>query len=253
MLAESTIAIIGKPFIKLNSVDSTNNYAMQLVKSGTAKHGTAYFAYEQTAGKGQRNKHWLSANGENIILSIVLQAKPLFVQQKFLLNVITALSVKDLFNKYTTDKIEIKWPNDIYWCDRKAAGILIENIIAGNKIQCSVVGLGVNINQTQFSTALNNPVSLKQITGKTYDVIKLAEELCLMLQDKYLQLINNDSEVLMKEYNLHLYKRNQMVNFKKDDTIFEGCVTAVDEAGRLIIKTPGESAFEFGTIEWLIQ
>ncbi len=253
LLGESTITIIGKPFIKLNLVDSTNNYAMQQVKNGIAKHGTAYFSYEQTAGKGQRNKQWLSCKGENIILSIVLEANQFFVEQKFFLNVITALCVKNLFNKYTTDKIEIKWPNDIYWCDRKAAGILVENIVAGNKIQCSIAGFGVNINQTQFDVMLKNPVSLKQITGKNYDVIKLAKELCLMLQDKYVQLMNNDVEALMNEYNQYLYKRDLMIKFKKDDAVFEGCVLAVDDIGRLIIKTETESVFEFGSIDWIIE
>jgi BirA family biotin operon repressor/biotin-[acetyl-CoA-carboxylase] ligase len=118
-------------FIELLSVDSTNNYAMRQVQNGASKHGDAYFAFEQTAGKGQLDKKWLSAKGENILLSIVLHTSILQLHQQFLLNMVAALSVRQLFNKYTTEIIKIKWPNDIYCRDRKAAGILIENIIRG--------------------------------------------------------------------------------------------------------------------------
>ena len=226
---------------------------MQDVKNGTANHGTVYFTYEQTAGKGQRNKQWLSNKGENIILSIVIEPKQLLVKQKFHLTILTALAVKDLFNKYSTELFKIKWTNDIYFGDRKAAGILIENVVRGNLITNSIIGIGININQTQFNPELKSPVSLKQITGKTYDVIKLAEELCVILQDRYLQLINNNTEALVSEYNQHLYKQNQLINFKKNGVLAEGRVMAVDDAGRLIIKTDTESAFEFGSIEWVIE
>ena len=108
---------------------------MQQVKSGLAKHGTAYFAHEQTAGKGQRNKQWLSAKDENIILSVVLDTNQLLLSQQFSLNIVSALAALDLFNNYTTNNIKIKWPNDIYWQDRKTGGILIENIIAGSSME----------------------------------------------------------------------------------------------------------------------
>ena len=174
MPATFTNKITGYPFIELNSVDSTNNYAMQQAKSGLAKHGTAYFAHEQTAGKGQRNKHWLSAKDENIILSVILDASGLLLSQQISLNVIAALAALNLFNNYTTKNFKIKWPNDIYWQDRKTGGILIENIIAGDVWKYSIVGFGLNINQTAFDTSLKNPVSLKQITGNTYDIVEMA-------------------------------------------------------------------------------
>ena len=254
MSAESTNTIANQPFIELKSVDSTNNYAMQMVKNDIAKHGAAYFAYEQTAGKGQRNNQWLSAKGENIILSIVLEPKQFVITQKFYLNVITALAVKDLFNNYSTKTFKIKWTNDIYFGDRKAAGILIENIIAGNIITFSVAGFGVNVNQTNFDACLKNPVSLKQITGKDYDIVMLAKELRLLLQTRYFQLENNEKKILLNEYNQHLYKRNEIVRFKKNNEVFKGKVIEVDEAGRLIIEHINiKEAFEFGSIEWIIE
>jgi BirA family biotin operon repressor/biotin-[acetyl-CoA-carboxylase] ligase len=245
--------ITGYPFVELNSVDSTNNYAMQGAKSGVAKHGTAYFAHEQTAGKGQRNKHWLSAKGENIILSVILDGTRLSLSQQFNLNIVAALSVLDLFNKYTTNSFKIKWPNDIYWQDRKTGGILIENIIAGSVWKYAIVGFGLNINQTVFDGALKNPVSLKQITGETYNVVEMAHELCAILENKFRELLNDGFNKLAENYNQNLYKKNETVKFKKETRIFDGRIIRVDEAGRLIVHTAYEEAFEFGSVEWIIE
>lgn len=253
MPATFTNKIIGYPFIELNSVDSTNNYAMQQAKSGIAKHGTAYFAHEQTAGKGQRNKHWLSAKDENVILSVILDTSGLLLSQQISLSIIAALAALNLFNNYTTKNLKIKWPNDLYWQDRKTGGILIENIIAGDVWKYSIVGFGLNINQTTFETSLKNPVSLKQITGNNYDVIEMAHELCAILQEKFSELLNGGFKNLMKEYNQNLYKKNEAVKFKKDARIFDGRIIAVDESGRLIVQTAYEEAFEFGTVEWIME
>jgi BirA family biotin operon repressor/biotin-[acetyl-CoA-carboxylase] ligase len=251
--ATLTNKIIGNPFIELNTVDSTNNYAMQQVKSGSAKHGAAYFAREQTAGKGQRNKQWLSAKNENIILSVILETNGLLLSQQFFLNVISSLAALNLFNKYTTNNFKIKWPNDIYWQDRKTGGILIENIISGNNWKYAVAGFGLNINQTAFNPSLKNPSSLKQITGKDYNVLEWSKKLCNELELTFSRLLNGDANALMDEYNSHLYKKNSVVKFKKDAIVFEGKIIKVDEAGRLIVHTAYEEAFEFGSVEWIIE
>jgi len=248
-----TNTIIGHPFIKLNSVDSTNNYAMRQVKSGLAKHGTAYFAHEQTAGKGQRNKQWLSSKNQNIILSVVLNTEKLLLSQQFHLNIVSALAVFNLFNNYTTNNLKIKWPNDIYWQDRKAGGILIENIISGTTWKFAVAGFGLNINQTIFSPLLKNPSSLKQITGKEYDVIDLSQQLFSILEIKFFQLLAGNINVLMHEYNQHLYKKDSLVKFRRNSVAFEARVIRVDEAGRLIVRTSHEETFEFGSLEWIIE
>lgn len=251
MAAASINNVIGKRFIELLNVDSTNNYAMQQVHSGAAMHGDAYFAFEQTAGKGQFNKQWLSGKGENIILSIVLDTGVLDINRQFLLNMITALSTRELFNKYTTEKIKIKWPNDIYCRDRKAAGILIENVIRGKTWQFAVVGIGVNINQTQFSESLKNPVSLKQLTGKNYDVVKLAKELCRLLDENLKPLYDGLKGGILERYNEHLYKLNEIAEFKEGTTGFSGVVKEVNESGNIIVDSGIEKAYQSGQIEWL--
>jgi BirA family biotin operon repressor/biotin-[acetyl-CoA-carboxylase] ligase len=151
-------------FTILDSVDSTNNYAMQNVHAGMARHGDGYFAKEQTNGKGQRGKSWETDPGSNIL-------KP------FHLSVAVAVACYDLFEKFAGEDTSIKWPNDLYWRDRKAGGILIENIHRGKEWNQAIVGIGININQGSFSPEIKNPVSLKHITGKDFDPIALAKEL----------------------------------------------------------------------------
>jgi BirA family transcriptional regulator, biotin operon repressor / biotin---[acetyl-CoA-carboxylase] ligase len=244
---------IGTPFFELSEVDSTNNYAMRQVQAQLAVHGTVYFTEYQNAGKGQRGKPWNAQRGENIMMSIVLEPAFLLPDNQFVLNVAVALSCLDFFKNLTDNKASIKWPNDIYWRDKKAGGILIENVLKGQKLRYSIVGIGININQTFFPASLPNPVSLKQITGKTFDVVKLAKELCSCLNFRWQQITNNKEEQLLKEYCEQLYKRGEMVNFKKDDKIFSAIVIGVTAKGQPLLQEPGEEIVAVNSVKWLLD
>jgi BirA family transcriptional regulator, biotin operon repressor / biotin---[acetyl-CoA-carboxylase] ligase len=263
-------------FIELESVDSTNNYAMARAHAGLAIQGDLFFAHEQWAGKGQRGKSWVSNRGENIILSLVLEPVFLPITQQFSLSMAVALAAHDLFAKYAgSQDTTIKWPNDIYWRDRKAGGILIENSFSGDRWVFAIVGIGININQVQFPETAKNPVSLKQITGKAFDAVGLARELGGCLGDRYAQLRGEGPEEqlrgeglheqlrakgaasLPEEYNARLYKLDQSVRFKKDDTVFETIVQGVSATGELRTrdgKNPDapERRFRFGEVEWVM-
>ncbi len=242
---------IGKPFTELADVDSTNNYAMAKAQNGAAKHGETWFANYQTAGKGSRGKSWNASPGENIMMSVLVEPENLVFSQSFYLTAAVALAAFDLFKTYADENVFIKWPNDIYWRDRKAAGILIENSVRGSKWQWSVVGIGMNINQTIFNPALPNPVSLKQITGRTFNAVQLAKELCNCLQQRYKQL-QTDKESVLKDYNEVLYKRNQQVKLKKENIVFNGIVKGADAAGLLEVEGGLQPQFTFGEIEWIL-
>jgi len=249
--AAPTNNIIGKPFVQLTSVDSTNNYAMGRVQKGLATHGEAYFAWEQTKGKGQREKQWLSTRGENIILSIVLDTSAFFLHKQFFLSMAAALSARDLFNKYTTNKALIKWPNDIYFGDRKAGGILIENIVTGKEWQWAIAGIGININQTIFDETVINAVSLKQITGKNFDPLELTKELCTRLDHRFRQLHINSRQSVVDAYNNILYKKGQKVSLKKNNIVFECLIKGVNEYGYLITESATEQLFNAGEVQWI--
>lgn len=244
---------LGTPFIELLSVDSTNNYAMQMVHKGLASHGTAYFAHGQFKGKGQRSKEWYSDPGENIVLSVVLNTSSLQVSHPFSLSATIALGVYDFFKNYALSNVSVKYPNDLYWCDRKAAGILIENIFRGKSWQWAVVGIGVNINQTKFHSSVINAVSLKQITGKTYQPAELAKELCKYLEKRYNQLFVHEAELLRKDYNSVLYKQGELVHLKKENTVFEALIKEVNSNGQLVVQVDDdEQVYNAGEIEWMI-
>lgn len=249
--------MLGTPFIELQSVDSTNNYALSQIHANMAQPGTCYFAHEQTSGKGQRGKSWATERGMNIILSIVL--KPDFLQpfQQFQLSACIAVGTRQFFNKYDNDLLKIKWSNDIYWQDRKLGGILIENIIrskgpGGGNWDWAVVGIGVNINQANFGVELKNPVSLKQITGESFDQIELAKKLCKSIDDFYKRLMTGEANKILEIYNQHLYKKGEMVKLKKDNRIFSGIIKNVTPTGQLTVQHSVEEQFDFGEIEWMI-
>lgn len=240
---------IGDAFVILSSVDSTNKYAMQEVHDQLSKHGNAYFALEQTHGRGQRGKSWQSGTGENLILSVVFGIEKPFPKHPFLFSAAMALGCYDFFNKYAGDETSLKWPNDLYWRDRKAGGLLIENSLKGNIWKAAVVGMGININQTSFDQNLINPVSLKQITGKQFDPIELAKELCAVLETRWQQW-NKDPSAILVEYNKVMFKKDQSHRFQTENEEFEASVKGVDENGKLILLCPEEKQFDFGQLRW---
>lgn len=240
---------LGKPFIELLQVDSTNNYAFSLIKNGLAENGLAIFAHQQTNGKGQMGKAWQAQANNNIILSIIADISTIHLQNQFGLMAMAALGCYDFFNKYAIDKTAIKWSNDLYWNDKKAGGILIETVNYQQK-RFAIIGIGVNINQTAFDTNLPNPVSLKQITGKDFDVVELAKELCICIDKWYAVLMLNNEALLLKTYNNYLYKKNETVTLKKGNIKFNCTIKGVSEFGDLVVDTGFEQHFKFGEVVW---
>jgi BirA family biotin operon repressor/biotin-[acetyl-CoA-carboxylase] ligase len=242
---------IGSHFIELEQVDSTNNYATALAHAGMAQGGTVVFAHEQTKGKGQRTKTWRAQKGANILMSTVIQPRPLPISQGFLLSMATANAIHRFFTPLAGGETKVKWPNDLYWRDRKAGGILIENIIHGLEWQYAIVGIGININQTEFPGLKTKAVSLRQITGKEYDVLDLARQLCRHLHQCY-ALLESHPHVIREEYHSHLYKLNETVRLRQDSRLFDATIKGVTPLGDLVTFTTVEERFAVGEVEWLV-
>ena len=242
--------LIGNPFIELQQVESTNNYATGMVHEGMAQHGMVVFAKDQTKGKGQLNRSWMSEGGKNIAMSIVLQPPGLALSQSFLISMATALGVQHFFSKYAGSETKVKWPNDLYWRDRKAGGILIENIVLGSEWKAAVVGIGININQTGFEDLDTKAVSLKQITGKEHDPLALAKELCSYLSEAYSILHKLPSQII-EEYKNNLYKLNEKVRLKKGSRVFDATIKNVTSLGELVVQHATEERFNLGEVEWV--
>lgn len=243
---------IGSPFIELQSVDSTNKYAMATVHAGMAQHGMAIFTHEQTQGKGQRGKSWNSEKGANLALSILINPYPHAVSEQFKISVCAAVTLYEFFSPLAGDETKIKWPNDLYWRDRKAAGILIENIVRAEIWEWAVIGIGININQTKFPPDLPNPVSLKQITGKHPEPIQLARDVCQVFDKNYQLLREKKFDQLFSLYQSVLYKKEENVKLKKGTRVFDARICGISESGQLITRHAVEERFNFGEVEWIL-
>ena len=240
----------GSFFTILNTVDSTNNYAMARIAEGLGKHGMVWFANEQTAGKGQRGKNWATEKGKNIAMSLVLQPEKLKISSQFHLSAVVALACFEFLSGYIDDETKIKWPNDLFWRDRKAGGILIENKLQGKTWKWAVVGIGININQAVFDESLTNAVSLRQITGKIFNAVDLAKELHALLIKQLAQQIS--MEKILQQYNQHLYKINELVTLRKSGIKFDTVIKEVSVQGKLVTVDAIEREFDFGEVEWVL-
>jgi BirA family transcriptional regulator, biotin operon repressor / biotin---[acetyl-CoA-carboxylase] ligase len=243
--------MIGEPFTILATAGSTNNYAMEQVYDGKAGHGWAVLALEQTAGKGQRGRAWHTGRGVNMALSVVLQPRTLTLAQQFLLSAAVACAVRNLLQQQCPG-FTIKWPNDLYFNDRKAGGILIENKIQGPHWQYAVAGIGLNVNQEHFPDALPNAISLRQLSGHGHSLEALARDCCRHLQTQWEILLASPDQVLA-EYRRYLYKRGETVRLRKDNRVFSSLIYDVNEEGQLLTGEHGETAFSFGEVQWVIE
>lgn len=233
--------------IRLESVDSTNNYIKSL-DATTSRTNLIVLADEQTCGRGSGHNKWESEKGKNLTCSILIH--PTFMQpnRQFLLSMAISNAISD-----TIAGSSIKWPNDIYVGDRKICGILIECKLQGNFIKDCIIGIGLNINQTIFLSDAPNPISLKSLTGKEYD-----KELILsQITENFLQQLNklqNGNELDMrKQYMSRLYRKDGFHLFRDIQSIFSARIHKIEDNGRIILcdATGGFRTYGFKELEFL--
>ncbi len=236
--------IIGNEIIEQKEVRSTNDYLTNLLKKGQPEEGLVIIAEYQLKGRGQRTNNWYSEAGENILLSILLYPEFIPVEEQFLISKAVSLGINDFLSTYI-ENIKIKWPNDIYYKDSKIAGILIENTILGNKIGNTIIGIGVNINQSSFPDNIYNATSLNIITGEKLVHKDLINKLLSFINTRYIQLLNGDLMKINEDYLKNLYLLNKYHDFKKDKKTINGRIIGISDIGRLIIETSGGRKMEF--------
>jgi BirA family biotin operon repressor/biotin-[acetyl-CoA-carboxylase] ligase len=239
--------------VSLDSIDSTNNYFSKILKEQKYPEGSIITTSFQASGKGQGNNSWESEKGKNLLCSLVLFPKFLPIDKNFLLSKVVSLGIAHYLETKTTN-IKIKWPNDIYVNDKKIAGILIENIIKGSIISQCIVGIGLNFNQTHFTSDAPNPVSLKQLTGDSYSIKEELTKLRDCIQHFYKKLINGEYKEINKEYIKTLYRFNDFFYYKIDNKSFKAKITGVNEYGHLQIIDTNHitKEYEFKEIEFII-
>ncbi len=237
-------SFFGENILTFKEITSTNNLTKdRMAKSTPLPEGTVIMAEYQTAGKGQQQNVWHSEAGKNLTFSLLLL--PQFLQPKNSFDLVTTISlgvIKPL-QKILGNLVRIKWPNDIYYGQKKLGGILIENVWAGQSIKYSVVGIGLNVNQEVFPDYLPNAVSLQQILQKKSAIKEVLLQICAGIEFYYLKLKAGESAEIKEEYLANLYGFRQQLEFASNDEIFEGEIFTVNHSGLLGIKKQKETAF----------
>ncbi len=239
--------------IKLDAIDSTNDFLKQLERESKADTFTVVIANNQTSGKGQFGSKWHSEPGKNLIMSILLKDILLDKSKLFDLNVLVSVAVYQVLNDLQIPNIAIKWPNDIMADGKKVAGILIENSIKSDGTITTVVGIGLNLNQLNFEN-LPNASSLQRITGLNYDKEDIAMRIRTNLQF-HLNLLYENPDSLWEKYDENLFKKNELLNFVgATGNQFEGVIKRVNKDGRLevLLSTDKRSYFDLKQIQIMI-
>ena len=244
------------PLIILPETDSTNNYLTQLCneQQSAVREFTTVIAERQTAGKGQRGNSWESEDCRNITFSFVLYPTFIEARRQFILSQIVSLSIKEELDEWTKG-ISIKWPNDIYWKDKKICGMLIENDLMGRNISQSISGIGINVNQEVFHSTAPNPVSLRQITGKQYDIFEILKNIMLRIQSGYELLRNGDTELIAHRYEKALFRKEGMHRYKDADGEFFARIICVEPEGKLILEDDAQKkrGYMFKEVEYIFK
>ena len=244
----------GKLIKYLPSCHSTNDIAVQMIQSeNMVFEGTVIITDNQTAGRGQRGNTWEASTGENLTFSLILKPNFLKASDQFQLNVAISMGVFDFLNEFVDENLKVKWSNDIYFGDKKMGGILIENSLQGYQIGHSIIGIGLNINQTEFANA--RATSLKKITQNPlkYDLSELLKRLLENIEINYLKIKNNNYESLKIRYLENLYRFKEYHYFRKNGQPFLGQIIGIDETGKLGIETEENVIyFDFKEVEFVI-
>ncbi|AMR31104.1 biotin--[acetyl-CoA-carboxylase] ligase [Mucilaginibacter sp. PAMC 26640] len=244
---------VGQNLVTLKEVDSTNNFLKNLLSnSKPVPEGTVIMAEAQFAGRGQHQNTWHAEPGKNLTFSLLL--KPSFIAPplQFDLTRAVSLGVYDALAPLLGEALKIKWPNDIYYKDRKLGGMLIENMIQGGQIRNSVIGIGININQDNYPETAGSAISVKQILQRDYDLKDILFEISTHVEGWYLKLKGGQTELIRNSYLSRLYRLNEAKEFRSNNVVFTGTIKNVSETGMLIVQHNDiEESYNLKGIEFL--
>ena len=254
-MVDKTI-FVGKYFKELESVDSTNSFAAELVKKNEAKHGMIVFTNKQILGKGQRNKCWVSEPYKNLTFSLIVKTDYLKISNQFYLSMAISIALLEYTNKRLEGlklSAKIKWPNDILINERKVAGILIENTVIGNQLDWSVIGIGYNLNQEEFD--LNEatdfkPISLKNLLPIENNVASELQDLSLFIEKWLIKLRKSEYSHIKHKYISNLWNFGKSIEFAlPDGSLKIGKIIEIDDFGNLLIKYSGVEIIKLSNVD----
>lgn len=229
---------INMDYIYVEKTDSTNNLMKQMLRQHDLPEFMVLRTNFQTGGKGQGENKWESQRGKNLLFSVLLKPEHIPVEEQFILSQMISVAIIEVFISYTAlfvepEKFKIKWPNDIYYEDKKLGGILIENSLIRGKMATSIIGVGLNINQKQFFSDAPNPVSMSHFMKKPCRKVNI---MCYIIQ-KLKEIYQADnSDELRKQYMSHLYRFNEWHDYQAGEEVFKARITGVMPDGKLMLE-----------------
>ncbi len=245
----------GRNHRHFQTIDSTNSELKRLLADEKLPEGTLITCEVQNAGRGYTGNTWSSERGQNIMMSLLLQPTFLQVRFQFYLNQVVSLAIYDALEKWLDkEKMKIKWPNDIMYKDKKMCGILIENTIQGSLIQHSIIGIGLNVNETGWKKKnLKHATSLKQNLKKEIDTTKLIYRICEHIESRYLQLKTNKLEMLQQDYMSRMFRVEKKHYYEINGKKIKAKITGLTPEGKLIVDTQqGVNVFDFKEIVFIL-
>ena len=224
----------GKTFVKLTEIDSTNNFLKTWISNNTPIEGTVILADYQSAGRGQKGTDWQSASGENITMSLLYLPKFLRATEQFELSMMVSWSIYQLLREILPEQhVEIKWPNDLMVNRKKICGILIENGVVGKYLSHSIIGIGLNVGQSNFDSIQATSVN---VLGGNLSLQAVLAHLLKKLEINYLKL-NQEQKTFQSEYESVLLGKDEELFFSDEAGEFKGVIQGIETDGRLIIRT----------------
>ncbi|MBP8791428.1 MAG: biotin--[acetyl-CoA-carboxylase] ligase [Breznakibacter sp.] len=233
---------------------STNSELRSLIFTQNLPPLSVVQAGFQTAGRGQEGNRWESARGENLLFSILIKPKELLALHQFYLSKAISVALVESLNSITPG-FKVKWPNDIYHGDKKVAGILIENNLNREYIDFSIVGIGININQTQFVSNAPNPISLKQITNTDHPLSEILAKVTDAIGHWIEKLDNNKRSEIDDAYNRQLYRQAGLHRFSDKNGIFEAALERIEPEGYLVLRDTQNQirSYAFKEVNYIIS
>ena len=231
--------------IKLNAIDSTNTYLRGLSSDNILEDYTVVSAERQTGGRGQMGAVWSSESSKNLTFSVFKKLEGFNLEDLFYVSIVTSLAVYKTLQIFSIKKTAIKWPNDILSENKKVCGILIENIIKNREIKGVIIGIGLNVNQIMFN-GLPKASSLKNISGKLYDLDEVLDEILKHLKAYFLILKAEKYDDLKAEYESCLFRNNKPSTFKNTEgLLFSGFIKGISKSGNLQVLLEDNIIKEF--------
>lgn len=241
--------------IRLDETDSTNHYLKELLNANSPEEFIVVSARFQTRGRGQMGNSWFSESGQNLLFSFLIYPNMVVAAEQFIISQVVSLALAEVLLEDISD-ISIKWPNDIYYKDEKIAGILIENNLMGRSIDSSVIGIGLNVNQSSFPNYLENPTSMRIVAGREFDLNDVLNRFMTHFMSLYNEVKQGLSLDIVHRYMSLLYRSDGYYWYEDDNGAFEAKILNVMPSGHLWLgarNEPSPRVYAFKEVRFVIK